>query len=415
MADGGDYAPDAVLPGDASERPKLTLHWASEAVVSRDSSGRHWSAHPLHLSHLAEIRAHFDHLRLVLRVEERDAPSEGVMWIADRDVSIEPLPSFKGVGGFAKALPALVRRLHRAAAKSDALVVRLPGPIGSLHALFCWLRGIPYIAHMVGDPDQVLRSKGFRWYEQLTRRPLVAVSRFVCRRAVACAYVTERQLQSLYPSGKGAPSVAISNVLLEPRHFVDRPRSGPARSPAMLAFCGSLAQEYKGLDILLEAISQLVSAGLDVRLAVMGDGIFRAKYESQASRLDLTDRVRFCGNVPAEAVLAQFRSSDLFIMPSRTEGLPRAMIEAMAQGLPCIGSRVGGIPELLDEAALVPVDDASALAACIERFLRDGRLFAAQSARNLKRARDFETSLIAERRHRFYGWLSAAAAKRRDT
>ncbi|MCF8708911.1 glycosyltransferase family 4 protein [Rhizorhapis sp. SPR117] len=404
---------NVAFPSNEFERAKPTLHWASEAVINRDRHGRHWSAHPLHLSHLAEIRSHFDHLRLVLRVEERDPPVETVTWIVDHDVSVEPLPGYKGVGGFIKALPALVQRLNRAAVKADALSVRLPGPIGSLHAFFCWLRGIPYTVHMVGDPHQVLSSKGFRWYERLMRWPLVAVSRFICSRAVACAYVTERQLQLLYPPGKGAPSVAISNVLLEPRHFVDRPRLGPLKNRASLAFCGSLAQEYKGLDILLEAVYQLTSAGLDIHLVVMGDGVFRAKYETQALRLGLIERVRFCGNVPPETVLVQFRSCDLFVMPSRTEGLPRAMIEAMAQALPCIGTNVGGIPELLDDAALVPSDDVSALAARIERFLRDEQLFAAQSARNLDRAKYFETSLIAERRHSFYGWLSRAAVKRK--
>lgn len=404
---------DTVLPADGFAREKLTLHWASEAVISRDSRGRYWSDHPLHLSHMAEIRAHFGHLRLVLRVEERDPPTEAVTWIADHDVSIEPLPGFKGVGGFIKTFPALVRRLNRAAAKADALMVRLPGPIGSLHAFFCWLRRTPYTVHMVGDPHQVLSSRGFRWYERLMRWPLVIVSCFICSRAVACAYVTERQLQSLYPPGKRAPSVAISNVFLKAHHFVDYPRSEPRSNTAIIAFCGSLAQEYKGLDVLLEAISQLTCTGLDVNLVVMGDGIFRAKYEKQTLRLGLTEHVQFSGNIPPEAVLAQFRSSDLFVMPSRTEGLPRAMIEAMAQALPCIGTDVGGIPELLDATALVPIDDASALAARIANFLRDSQLFAVQSARNLKRARDFETSLIAERRYKFYGWLSEAATKRK--
>lgn len=395
-------------------RTKPILHWASEAVINRDSQGRYWSNHPLHSSHMAEIRAHFSHLRLVLRVRELEPPTETVTWLMEPDISIEPLPSFKGVGGFIGALPSLMRRLNRAAARADALVVRLPGPIGSLHALFCLVRRIPYTAHMVGDPDQVLSSRGFRWYERLMRWPLVVISRFICSRAVACAYVTEQQLQLLYPPRKGVPSVAISNVLLKPHHFVGCSRLKLLGDSAVLAFCGSLAQEYKGLDILLDALSRLTSVGYNIHLKVMGDGVFRAKYENQALCLGLAGQVRFYGNVPSEEVLIHFRSSDLFIMPSRTEGLPRAMIEAMAQALPCIGTDVGGIPELLDKDALVPIDNASALAARIENFLCDGEIFAAQSRRNLERSKDFETSLIAERRHKFYGWLSQAATKRKS-
>ena len=74
------------------------------------------------------------------------------------------------------------------------------------------------------------------------------------------------------------------------------------------------------------------------------------------------------------------------MLASRTEGLPRALIEAMAAGLPCIGTRVGGIPELLDDEALVAPGDAEALAARIRAFLDDAGLFERQAARNLREA-----------------------------
>lgn len=387
---------------------KPRLHWASEAVVYRDIHGRHWTTHPQHLSHMAEIRTHFDHLCLVLRVEQQDPPTEAITWIDEDDVSVEPLPIYKGLGGFLKALPSLLWRLNAASERADAITVRLPGMIGSLLAFFCWIRGIPYSVHMVGDPDQVLKSKGFYWYERLMRLPLVAFTRFTCRHAAACAYVTEKHLQLLYPPRRGTQSIAISNIFLEADHFVAAPRAGVNKDRPVLTFCGSLAQEYKGLDVLLNSLYDLSSSGLKLNLVVMGDGIHRSKYEEQSIRLGLSDSVRFCGNVPSESVLEQFRSSDLFIMPSRTEGLPRAMIEAMAQALPCIGTNVGGIPELLDKDALVPIDNAPELSVRISEFLNDRQLYASQSMQNLKRARYFENTLIAERRYKFYKWLHQA-------
>jgi glycosyltransferase involved in cell wall biosynthesis len=75
-------------------------------------------------------------------------------------------------------------------------------------------------------------------------------------------------------------------------------------------------------------------------------------------------------------------SADLFVQPSRTEGLPRALVEAMARGLPAIGSDVGGIPELLPAEALVPADRPDLLAATIETFAVDDALRKDHSVRN---------------------------------
>jgi glycosyltransferase involved in cell wall biosynthesis len=95
-------------------------------------------------------------------------------------------------------------------------------------------------------------------------------------------------------------------------------------------------------------------------------------------------------------------TGDLFVLPSRTEGLPRAMIEAMARGLPCIGSSVGGIPELLDVDELVAPGDVHGLAAKIQEILRDPHRMETMSRRNRAASMQFRDSVLAERRRRFY-------------
>ena len=85
--------------------------------------------------------------------------------------------------------------------------------------------------------------------------------------------------------------------------------------------------------------------GLDLELTVVGDGRYQAELEARAAQLGLGQRVRFLGRLPAgEAVRAEMKRADVFILPSRQEGLPRAMVEAMALGLPCLGSTVGASP-----------------------------------------------------------------------
>jgi len=95
----------------------------------------------------------------------------------------------------------------------------------------------------------------------------------------------------------------------------------------------------------------------------------------------------------------------LFVMPSRTEGLPRAMIEAMTRALPCIGTRVGGIPELLADEDLVNPGDVDGLAAKIKEVGTSPERLTAMSERNLRRAQEYRPEVLTRRRQEFYSFL----------
>ena len=106
--------------------------------------------------------------------------------------------------------------------------------------------------------------------------------------------------------------------------------------------------------MLIRAAGALNVLGRPCELTVIGDGRYRAELEALAASLDLP--VRFTSQLKRPQVMAELDDANLFVLASRTEGLPRAVIEAMARGLPCVGTRVGGIPELLDSRALCDPD-----------------------------------------------------------
>ena len=126
------------------------------------------------------------------------------------------------------------------------------------------------------------------------------------------------------------------------------------------------------------------------------------------------------GQVSArEMINAQLDQADLFVLPSYQEGLPRAMIEAMARALPCLGSNAGGIPELLPPEDRVPAGNAVALAAKIRAVITDPQRMACMSARNLSKAAEYREEVIGKRRNAFYrhlrerteAWLQARQNK----
>jgi glycosyltransferase involved in cell wall biosynthesis len=175
------------------------------------------------------------------------------------------------------------------------------------------------------------------------------------------------------------------------------------RKPIELVTVGSLEQPYKGVDVLITAIAKCIAAGRDIRLTIVGEGRYRTSLEQLAQQLGIGNSVRLTGQLTSsQAVRGVLDNSDLFVLASRTEGLPRAMIEAMARGLPCIGTRVGGIPELLEPNELVPPNDADALASKIAEMLSRPDHMMHLSARNLEIARGYRAELLDARRKQFF-------------
>jgi len=164
-----------------------------------------------------------------------------------------------------------------------------------------------------------------------------------------------------------------------------------------------MEQLYKAQDTLIDALAICVYEGLDLRLKLVGDGKHRTELEEHTKTRGLFEQVDFIGQLPAgAAVRSELDNADLFVMPSRTEGLPRALIEAMARGLPCIGSTVGGIPELLPQEDMVPPNDPRELATKIMEVVKCPERQNQMSARNLAKAGEYKHNVLAKRRREFY-------------
>jgi glycosyltransferase involved in cell wall biosynthesis len=230
-------------------------------------------------------------------------------------------------------------------------------------------------------------------------------------------------LQRRYPAG--SYSVGVSDVILgelEPAvtssyssvdlwndAYIAQPgRLFDKKTEPVLICVATMMQPYKAQDVLLRALRICHDGGLMARVVLVGDGSYRASLERLASRLRIGTYVEFRGALPVgEEIRRVLDSADVFVLPSRVEGLPRALIEAMARGLPCIGSNVGGIPELLSAAEMVPADDPPALAAAISALARDSARMAALSSENWHKALEYRNEVLAPRRRDFYDHIKS--------
>jgi len=166
---------------------------------------------------------------------------------------------------------------------------------------------------------------------------------------------------------------------------------------------------YKGVDILIDAISICAQQGVALELVIVGDGQYRSKLEQLAAQRRIGHCVTFLGALPSgKSVRDQLDAAQLFVLASKTEGLPGAMIEAMARALPCIGSAVGGIPELLSAEDIVPRGHTSALAVKIREVINDPERMTRMSARNLARAQAYSEEALVNKRRELLVYLRRA-------
>jgi glycosyltransferase involved in cell wall biosynthesis len=191
---------------------------------------------------------------------------------------------------------------------------------------------------------------------------------------VAVSADAARRVEDFYTLGRGSVRVVYNGVPVPPP-------AAPCAHPGFVIGSVGRLDRVKGHDVLLRAAAKLPGAAV----AIVGAGADRDALRCLAGELGLADRVSLPGSTDRVAqALAGF---DVYCQPSRYEGLGLALIEAMQAGLPCVASRVGGIPEVLGDCGLlVPPDDPDALADALAVLQADPALRAELGSRARRRA-----------------------------
>lgn len=347
----------------------------------------------------------FPHVRVAARIREVDRPASDALRANGDGVSFIGLPSHSGAAEYIAKYASVARAAGKAVDQAEAVILRVPQANNRIYGLLS-RRHHPYALHVGGDPydafapgavNHPLRPMLRVWFARLLRRQ--------CAGASAASYVTRAALQRRYP----CPGFTIhfSDVDVSEATLIATPRVFQSGNRQLkLITVGTLAQLYKAPDVLIHAFAQCVGQGLNLTLEIVGDGKERPGLERLAVTLGIANRIHFAGHIPpGESIRTRLDQADLFVLPSRQEGLPRAMIEAMGRGLPCIGSTVGGIPELLPLEALVKPGDAAVLATKIREVAEDSRRMTEMSAHSLNKAREYSAEIMRTRRLEFYRFV----------
>lgn len=236
---------------------------------------------------------------------------------------------------------------------------------------------------------------------------LIAPYMFMKMRAVMynadyAIYVTSKFLQQRYPCKKA--SIGVSNVELPPvsqavlTQRLDR-ITAYEHSPIILMTCAAVNVAHKGHRYVIEALALMNSMGIHSTYYCVGQGD-PSTLKKIAEKYGVSDQVVFTGVLPHDEVFSVLDNCDIYIQPSLQEGLPRALIEAMSRGCPCIGAKTAGIPELLPDECIVPKKSAKAIAEVVFSMLHDDLSRFAKE--NYKTSQAFQKDVLDTRRNAYF-------------
>lgn len=380
----------------------MNLIYFLDYRFARTPCGATWTDTSYEAAFWDPYLAAFDHVTVVSRVRQVEAPKPGWRRVDSSRVSVTAIPYYLGPIQYLMRRGELRRVIREVLSESAAVMLRTPSPLANFAYKELKRRQRPFAVEVVGDANAafapgVIRAHGralFRW--MFTR-----AQREQCAAATAATYVA-RCLQKSYPPFKAQRRMVCSDVRLEASWLREEPRifTQPARHLVTIA---TFSQSYKGLSILIDALAVCHWMGVPLTLTLIGDGKLRSELEDQASGLGLADFVTFRGALPwGEALIEELDRADLFVLPSRVEALPRALIEAMARSLPCVATKVGAVPELLEAARIAIPGDTSDLASRILTLAQDPEALSQASARNLRVASGYALPVLQPRWTAFY-------------
>ncbi|MEZ8698462.1 glycosyltransferase family 4 protein [Vibrio lentus] len=361
--------------------------------IFKECNGKFYSEGKLTLTTWQRYLDHIDNLIVIGRSEHIDESSVNEYSLSSSESIV--FKCVKSIKPIDRLLTSKIDSfLESIIIDCDFVICRLPSFLGIRAFYMAKKLNKKTVIELVGCPYDALKFHG-----SIVGKILAPIERLKLRKVIKRSddiiYVTNEFLQQRYPTSGN--TIGISNVELMPSQFKYKNRKG--EDNFKIGFIGSLNAKYKGLHDLIKAISKLNNTSIELHVLGSGDN---QKYIDLAESFQMSKQLHFHKPIKGgERVLEWLSQYDLYVQPSHTEGLPRALIEAMSIGLPCIGSRVGGIPELLPETALFEAKNCNELSYKIGLYVNSSQLRQQQSDINRKIAKGYYFDILAAKRTKF--------------
>lgn len=295
------------------------------------------------------------------------------------------------------------KTLEKELPKFDLVILRVPSHTCDRAAKIARMYNIPYFVEVIGDAFDSL------WYHSLKAKPFAFGSYFRTKKTIYNAdyalYVSQQYLQNKYPCKNPSVGVSDCSIISPTEELVDNRIANMLRkdySSITIMNAAAIDVRYKGQEYIIKAIPILNKEGVRVRFLIAGNGD-KSYLAGVAKEAGVSDQVFFLGSLSHEKVMDHLDEADFYIQSSLTEGFPRAVVEGLSRGCVCIGSRVGGITELIEDRFLVVPKSAQEIAERIKLFIN---MSATEKEdlirRNFTHASEFTPDKLDKKRDAYY-------------
>lgn len=356
----------------------------------------------------------FDKIRLITRCKIAPYNSNWVE-LDLNDIEYRPLPFFQGPVEYARNYFKVGKHLKEAMQGCDCAILRLPFTVSERLGKKLIKKRMPYAVEVVFDAEDGWRNST-SYIEKMLWLKIDKNMRFLSNNADGVSCVTEFYLQKHYFSKKPNSFTSHYSSLSLDKSFYSSPRQYPSKEVLTIAHVANQV-EYngrKGHIEIIKALAELKKQGIIVNVRFAGEDYFGGcdRLNDLASSLGVKEQVCFLGYLQRSQLSSFLDEADLYVMPTKAEGLPRVIIEAMAKGLPCVTTNVSGNSELVESRFLYDdYHDYIKLAELIKEIVSNKDIYEATSTHNFETSLGYEASVLQERRDEFYKKLRLISEK----
>ncbi|WP_165153802.1 glycosyltransferase family 4 protein [Parabacteroides sp. ZJ-118] len=280
----------------------------------------------------------------------------------------------------------------------DICVAHVPSFLGDTVARIAKKHGKPCLNVVVGCAWDAYWN--YSWVGKLMAPFRYLSLRRVQADAAYSIYVTNDFLQCRYPTRGYSIGCSDVNITTGDETALQKrlEKIAVRRDILKLGTVAAVNVRYKGQEYAIKALRRLRDCGIDIEYHLVGGGD-NTFLRSLADKYGVGDRTFFHGLIPHDQVIPFLDEMDLYIQPSKQEGLPRALIEAMSRGCLSLGSRTAGIPELLDKKYVFRRGNVSDIVRILSKV--DKNTLKEQALRNFEVAKQYDRDLLNRRRCEF--------------
>lgn len=335
-------------------------------------------------------------------IREGEPPGKFNAFEVPQNLTLVALPWYEGMVDGSKLAPQFRKVLEGLQGNFDRVIMRYPEPNWEPLFQYARKRDIPFTLHFVGNPIALnsaiarnssgkkklvhyLKVAALKYDRWKMERTIKHHARLVSNGSEIPKYYFRKQ--------QNAFEVVISSSLTE-SDFNANPRSWFANGKLHVLFVGYLRNE-KGIEYLLEAVQQFPAEQLEVEMVGGGDRLEQLRKQFAAH-----SNVTFHGHLHKQAIHALMDKSDVLIIPSLSEGTPRVLLEGLARQLFAVGTRVGGIPDVIgdnENGMLIPPASTQAIVQALNHILENPEAVEVKIRHSFEFARNHTTNAFIKK------------------